>query len=127
QRRQLEHAARRDLVTGLANRVRLFHALRAALEAHRDGSGTRPTVLFLDLDGFKTVNDDHGHATGDHVLRLTARRIAEVCDDAITVARVGGDEFAIVASFEDERRVTDLAERLIDAVRVPLDLGGGVV
>lgn len=127
QRRQLEHAARRDLVTGLANRVRLFHTLNAALDAHNAGSGTRPTMLFLDLDGFKTVNDDHGHATGDHVLRLTARRIAEVSDDAITVARVGGDEFAIVTSFEDERRVVDLAERLIDVVRVPLDLGGGVV
>lgn len=127
QRHQLERAARRDLVTGLANRVRLFHTLNAALDAHQATNGTRPTVLFLDLDGFKVVNDDHGHATGDHVLRLTARRIAEVSDDAVTVARVGGDEFAIVTSFEDERRVIDLAERLIDAVRAPLDLGGGTL
>jgi diguanylate cyclase (GGDEF)-like protein/PAS domain S-box-containing protein len=93
--RELEHLASHDLLTGLANRHRLQRELEHALaDATRtDGSFA---LLYLDLDGFKTVNDQGGHETGDRVLREVATRLKQSLRHADLVARMGGDEFAVL-------------------------------
>jgi diguanylate cyclase (GGDEF)-like protein len=84
-------------------------------------------VLFVDLDGFKRVNDGHGHATGDHVLVETARRLlgvlAPLGDDAFTV-RLSGDEFAILLVREPAKQCATIAEALLDAIKRPIDVNG---
>jgi diguanylate cyclase (GGDEF)-like protein len=121
---RLHHQAFHDGLTGLSNRVlfhdRLDHAL--ALH-HRDG---RPlAVLFLDLDNFKAVNDRHGHHAGDRLLRLVADRLRGAVRDGDTVARVGGDEFAVLLEGGGDPGVP--AERIMTALREPFDLDGEVV
>lgn len=126
ERRRIEHELRYlanyDQLTTLPNRTLLAERLsRAIVRARRQGS--RLAVLFLDLDNFKNVNDSLGHATGDRVLRAAAQRLQETVGAERTVARVSGDEFAVV--LED---VTDLgeaeacAQRIIDAFDQPLRL-----
>jgi len=121
---QLVEAAVTDPLTGLPNR-RLFgervdHAL-----ARRERGGSGVAVLFLDLDGFKLVNDSLGHATGDAVLRAVAARLRERSRAVDTVARLGGDEFAIL--LEDVRGEADAAlagERLVAALAEPFAIAG---
>ncbi|CAL9677499.1 hypothetical protein SUDANB1_08176 [Streptomyces sp. enrichment culture] len=118
---QLEHLAFHDTLTGLPNRAlfadRVAHALRK-----RTASTAPPAVLFVDLDGFKAVNDSNGHAAGDALLRLAARRLKGCVRAGDTVARLGGDEFA--ALLEDEVKtspstVREVAERLLSALSEP--------
>ena len=87
--------ALRDDLTGLANRRLLDELLTAAL-ARTSRSGDRLVVSYLDLDGFKAVNDQHGHAAGDLVLKEVARRLVASVREADVVARVGGDEFVVL-------------------------------
>lgn len=121
---RLSHQAFHDGLTGLSNRVlfqdRLEHAL--ALH-HRDA---RPlAVLFLDLDDFKAVNDRHGHHAGDRLLRLVADRLRAAVRDGDTIARVGGDEFAVLLEGGGDPGVP--AERIMAALRAPFDLDGATV
>jgi diguanylate cyclase (GGDEF)-like protein len=88
----LRHQARRDSLTGLANRVLLEERLEELLAAQ-----IPLAVVFCDLDGFKRINDTHGHAVGDEVLRVMGRRLARRLAAADVVARIGGDEFVVVA------------------------------
>ncbi|MDD2545510.1 MAG: GGDEF domain-containing protein [Burkholderiaceae bacterium] len=92
---ELRRQAHSDPLTGLANRVTLSARLQAAL-AHAERDGQRIAVLFLDLDGFKTINDSLGHEAGDAALVEAAERLAGLVRDTDTLARVGGDEFVIV-------------------------------
>jgi diguanylate cyclase (GGDEF)-like protein/PAS domain S-box-containing protein len=110
---QLAHQAFHDPLTGLANRALFYDRVSHALElAHRQG---RPvTVLFLDLDGFKEINDTLGHAEGDHLLRMIAARLRACARATDTVARLGGDEFAVLV--EDSAGVRH-ANRLVDRIR----------
>jgi diguanylate cyclase (GGDEF)-like protein/PAS domain S-box-containing protein len=118
----------KDPLTGLANRTLLEERLRAALS--RDGrTGLSTAVLFLDLDGFKAVNDRHGHATGDLVLQAIAQQLATAVRPADTVARVGGDEFVVLVEGATEQGVDSLVTRLeqaVDAATSTLDLKVGV-
>ncbi len=121
---RLSHQAFHDGLTGLSNRVlfqdRLGHAL--ALH-HRD---ERPlAVLFLDLDDFKAVNDRYGHHAGDLLLRLVADRLRGAVRDGDTIARVGGDEFAVLLEGGGDPGVP--AERIMTALREPFDLDGATV
>ena len=84
-----------DALTALPNRMRLLDRLDQAIQAAKR-SATRLAVLFVDLDNFKQVNDDHGHAMGDHVLKLTARCLADSVRGGDTVSRHGGDEFLVL-------------------------------
>ncbi len=118
---QLIHQAFHDPLTGLANRAlfrdRVSHALALA---HRRGNPV--TVLFLDLDDFKTVNDSLGHAEGDRLLIAAAERFLACARSADTVARLGGDEFAILIEGADGRE--GLPDRLSAAMSHPFSLSG---
>jgi len=121
---QLTHQAFHDPLTGLANRAlfrdRVSHAL--ALAQRR---GSPVTVLFLDLDDFKTVNDSLGHAEGDRLLIAVAERFLACARSADTVARLGGDEFAILIEGADGR--DGLPDRLAAAMSHPFTLSGNQV
>lgn len=112
----LEYAALHDPLTGLLNRRALGEALIGTSPVH---GGT--ALLYVDLDDFKAVNDTHGHETGDQVLVEVARRLTATARLADVVARIGGDEFVVVARGLDEVSAQRLARRLAEAVGRPMD------
>ncbi|WP_372594972.1 diguanylate cyclase domain-containing protein [Actinotalea sp.] len=119
--------ATHDSLTGLANRALLTDRLDHALKRMKRHPG-RLAVLFLDLDGFKAVNDQHGHAAGDQLLVEVARRLRQVTRDEDTVARFGGDEFVILCDpLPDGVRVEDIAARLVEAMTAPVTTDVGEV
>jgi len=125
--RELSDMARRDYLTGLANRRDLHEQLDAALARSRRGD--QPVaLLYIDLDGFKPINDSLGHETGDAALREVARRLRACVREGDLVARLGGDEFVVLQSAavgDDEVRA--LADRLCRALAEPYFLGTSVV
>jgi diguanylate cyclase len=116
---RLRHLAYHDALTGLANRTLFLDRLRTSL-----ADGDTPTVLMLDLDGFKPVNDQHGHHAGDQLLQAVALRLSRCVRDAGTVARLGGDEFAVLlpATVPD---LGGLVRRMAAVVAEPVKLGPG--
>lgn len=124
-RRELERDALHDPLTGVLNRAAFFDRLAHALaRAERDG---RPVaVLFLDLDGFKGVNDTRGHAVGDAVLRIVAERLDGAVRRADSLGRLGGDEFVVlVEDVTDAATVDLLVDRVTAALREPLRVAEG--
>jgi diguanylate cyclase (GGDEF)-like protein/PAS domain S-box-containing protein len=124
QRRALEDRALTDPLTGVSNRSllrdRLEQALRGVPRAHASVA-----VLLVDLDGFKDLNDTLGHATGDEILRIIARRLSDTVRGGETIARIGGDEFVVVVPGLDRIGGEALASRLLAAVTRPLPVGDG--
>ncbi len=119
--RRLHELAHHDSLTGLPNRMSFEQALdRAVSGAQRHGEGF--TVLFMDLNGFKQVNDTHGHATGDELIRSTAKRLAGVVRDSDFMARLGGDEFVVIARSDGDFEALHLAQRLARAIAQPFQL-----
>jgi diguanylate cyclase (GGDEF)-like protein len=112
----LHHVAHHDDLTGIANRKLFLDRLeRASIEAGRHGIWV--AVMLLDLDGFKAINDTHGHEAGDGVLIEVARRLRDVLRAGDTVARFGGDEFAaLLDGITDRAEVAAIAERLMEAL-----------
>ena len=124
---QLADQALHDVLTGLGNRVlfnnRVAHALERCQRLNQPVA-----VLFLDLDGFKEVNDTYGHASGDTILKAVAKRILSHLRKPDTASRFGGDEFAIL--LEDLRDVDDaplIASRIVAAVHEPIEMDQGGV
>jgi diguanylate cyclase (GGDEF)-like protein len=120
----IQHQAHHDALTGLANRV-LFrkHLQEAVVRARRSGEDL--AVHFLDLDGFKNVNDTLGHAVGDELLKCIADRLQNTVRDTDKIARLGGDEFAILQlASEMPSGAGVLAARLIEAVKAPCEIEG---
>ena len=124
--KQIAHMARHDALTDLPNRLLLRDRLAHALaELPRD---RRLAVLYLDLDHFKGVNDTLGHQVGDELLKTVAARLRDCVRDVDTVARVGGDEFAIIhTGVEQPNDAAMLARRICEAVKEPCDLHGHAV
>ena len=123
-REQLVHLAYHDPLTELPNRTLFRDRVGQAL-LHRRPHGLPLAVLFLDLDGFKAVNDSAGHAIGDELLRQCAQRLRSVMRAGDTVARLGGDEFA--ALLDDDSRsagALDVAERVLGALSEPFAVAG---
>ncbi len=117
---QLEYLAHYDAVTGLANRRLLCDRLQFALAQARR-TGRQVGVLFLDLDGFKLINDTLGHDAGDQVLAIVARRLKCHARESDTVARLGGDEFVIaLTNLACPEEATRLARAVIDDVAQPI-------
>jgi len=117
------HLARHDALTGLPNRVLLRERLDRALVQSRKTSPL--SVLCIDLDHFKAVNDTLGHPIGDHLLRAVTERLTACVREADTVARLGGDEFVVLLPGVQGRKQThDLARRLIEAVGAPFEIQG---
>jgi diguanylate cyclase (GGDEF)-like protein len=126
---ELSRQAHHDALTGLPNRRLLADRLEQALARARR-NGTRIALLVLDLDGFKLINDTHGHDAGDDALRATAERFAGALRADDTLARVGGDEFVLLAtdlpgSADEVRKGADtLAARCVALAQQPLDVRG---
>jgi diguanylate cyclase (GGDEF)-like protein/PAS domain S-box-containing protein len=115
-----------DHLTNLPNRALLFDRLNQECTLARRNQ-TRVALLFADLDGFKLVNDNHGHQAGDLVLKEVARRWLATVRESDTVARLGGDEFAILMSgVQDGSDIGALAEKLVAALAAPITLQAGV-
>ena len=127
--RQLRYRALHDPLTGIPNRVLLFDRFRQAVAGSGDEPGVRrPAVVFIDLDDFKAVNDGQGHAAGDAVLRILARRLAAAVRPGDTVARLGGDEFVVFcADIPDQAWVRSLAHRLLGVLGAPVQAGTSTV
>jgi len=122
---RLARLALHDALTGLPNRVYLQDKLEAALSA---GADEPPLVgvLFIDLDGFKGINDELGHDAGDELLKSAAQRIGGLLRPQDFTARVGGDEFVAVISRSTPRDACAIAERIVEAFRAPFALAGGL-
>lgn len=113
--RQLAHY---DSLTGLPNRVTFYEELTKGLSA----PDSRMCLLYVDLDGFKLINDTRGHLVGDIMLRQVANRLSAICDEpAKMVGRLGGDEFAILIENGDVKSATELSYRIIEALSRPYD------
>ncbi len=119
---KIRHAAHHDLLTGLPNR-RLFLDRLDQQVKHANRDDLPLSVLFMDLDGFKDVNDTFGHDVGDALLREVAERLSECVRDEDTVARHGGDEFTVIIAGAEQRNDVELvAQKIRDAVGLPFQI-----
>ena len=121
---RLAHLATHDPLTGLANRMLLHDRLEHALDRARR-SDQPVYALYLDLDGFKVINDSCGHMVGDHLLRSVADRLRACIRRADTVARVGGDEFVVVLESTTHVKDTEtIAQKILETIARPFDIQG---
>jgi diguanylate cyclase (GGDEF)-like protein/PAS domain S-box-containing protein len=122
--KRLLYAAFHDDLTKLRNRTFFMDRLSEALRRAESSPSTRCAVLFIDLDRFKMVNDSLGHRAGDLLLMEVSRRMEACLGPAHILARIGGDEFAVlIESGEDIDRAIDVAQRIIEAMRAPMWIG----
>ncbi|WP_298958914.1 GGDEF domain-containing protein [uncultured Methylobacterium sp.] len=124
--RASERRATHDDLTGLRNRTGLLNALALGVE-RRTRTGEALALLYLDLDGFKAVNDGFGHAVGDALLRDVSVRIAAALPEGCVAARLGGDEFVVLATGPHACHAAEIGHGVIAALSRPYDLGGGRV
>jgi len=109
---QIKHMATHDTLTDIPNRCLFFDRLEHAM-ANANRHKEKLAVLFVDLDGFKTVNDTLGHDAGDHILKTTAKRLTAVLRETDTVARFGGDEFAaVLTEVKDTAKIEEVISKL---------------
>jgi diguanylate cyclase (GGDEF)-like protein/PAS domain S-box-containing protein len=120
---QVVHAAEHDFLTGLPNRLLLSDRIRQAI-ARAARNKERVAVLFLDLDGFKHINDSLGHAVGDKILQTVARRLLSCVRISDTVSRQGGDEFVVLLTeVEHPKDSIAAVKRMLDAIAEPYSIG----
>ena len=113
--RELVHRANHDVLTGLPNRQRMTADFKAMQKA---GAG-QLSLLFIDMDNFKAVNDGFGHVQGDALLKQLGRRLSAFASDSEKVARIGGDEFVLLTPETDQMSLVDRASRLIERLAAP--------
>jgi len=120
---RLEAMAMQDPLTGLANRTALERHIAHAMRRTRRREDYL-AVMLIDLDGFKQINDQLGHETGDEVLRCIANRLKAIAREADFIARLGGDEFVLVAeNMLSQEQTHFIAERFLDTLSMPIELG----
>jgi diguanylate cyclase (GGDEF)-like protein/PAS domain S-box-containing protein len=123
QEQQLKHLAHYDVLTGLPNRVLLADRLNQAMVQTRR-RGKLVAVVYLDLDGFKAINDCHGHDAGDQLLAMVAKRMKKVLRKGDTIARLGGDEFvAVLLDLENTEASIPMLDRLLKVASQPVQFG----
>ncbi len=120
---QMKHQAYHDALTDLPNRIMFEDRLQQALaQARRDG--TLVALLFLDLDNFKSINDQYGHQMGDRLLRIVAKRLVKCVRTTDTVSRISGDEFTIILQGLDRiQDIRQVAQKIVDCLTPPVSLG----
>jgi diguanylate cyclase (GGDEF)-like protein/PAS domain S-box-containing protein len=124
---RLTHLANMDVLSGLPNRGRVRQLLGEALREATAGNYCC-AILFMDLDGFKPVNDTFGHPKGDAVLRAVAKRLVEEVGSAGHVGRMGGDEFSVVIpDAQSRKKIEQLAQGIIDSIKEPYDIEGTTI
>jgi len=111
-----------DQLTGLPNRTLLLDRLHQAISVSNRASRAI-SLLFIDLDGFKPVNDTYGHAIGDRLLKEVADRLLTCLREGDTAARLGGDEFVVILLESDLERAITVAHRILGTLRVPYEFG----
>ena len=123
--KQLQHLAHYDVLTGLPNRSSFLGYLSQGMK-EMDSKNKGLALLFIDLDGFKSINDDYGHDYGDEILRQVATRVGETLRNDDVFARLGGDEFTLVAqnivASDDNKAVKIVADKVIEALSQPFDV-----
>jgi diguanylate cyclase (GGDEF)-like protein len=127
---ELSHLALHDALTGLPNRALVIDRAAQMLARTARQPGVTAGALFVDVDGFKHINDNFGHGSGDELLKIVAERLQATVRDHDTVGRLGGDEFVVlVESTATEAAADALADRIVAAIRRPVELepGGAVV
>lgn len=123
----IAYMAHHDELTDLPNRALFYDRLKQSLAIARRNK-TNVFLLFLDLDGFKSVNDSLGHHSGDILLKQVAQRIVSCVRESDTVGRLGGDEFTVLLNDADSHeRVSEIALKIINSLRTPFDLEGNQV
>jgi diguanylate cyclase (GGDEF)-like protein len=122
---QMVYLAMTDHLTGLANRAQFDRTLISEM-AHARRAHEQFTVLYMDLDGFKGINDAYGHASGDEVLKVVATRMATQVRTEDLLARLGGDEFAVFMRYNVDNTAKLLAKRIVEVVSAPITLSTGI-
>ena len=120
---QLHHLAHHDPLTGLPNRLLFDDRLKNAIEQGLRND-QRCLLLYFDLDGFKVINDTLGHVAGDELLRIVGMRLKGVLRASDTIARLGGDEFVILAGSAKLEYASQLAQKILEQLRLPIPLSG---
>lgn len=126
--KDLKHAALFDSLTGLANRKQLGYVLYKLIEDYKDNPSANFQVLFLDIRSFKKINDSLGHSIGDKVLIIAAKRFVRMLKSEDTIARIGGDEFAIILhGLESAGKAQKVARRIYQNITQPFSLSGNKI
>ncbi|MCG8445023.1 MAG: EAL domain-containing protein, partial [Hyphomicrobiales bacterium] len=124
---RIRHVALHDPLTGLANRALFNERVNALIEESKTG-GFSCAIVLVDLDRFKDVNDLHGHAAGDTVIKTAADRLRDLISHTDFVARLGGDEFAVLqANIQFRSQTADLSRRIVEALGEPIPIDNGLV
>ena len=122
---ELRHQSMHDTLTGLPNRGLLFDRIQHSFNRVSRSEERHTSVVLVDIDDFKSVNDSLGHTIGDELLRAVAERLSSCVRQGDTVARLGGDEFAILLEDTDESEALILAQRALESLSLPVNFGTG--
>ena len=126
QNKKLDHLAHHDVLTGLPNRLLFLDRLDQSIKLAKRHN-THVSVLFLDLDRFKEINDTYGHEAGDKLLQETTQRLRRCVREYDTIARLGGDEFTVIIEGSENKKIVDIIQKIIDRIKDPISVNGNTL